>query len=347
MADMTNRIAPLLALLFCFACGNTPMPIEISGQTMGTTYRVVVTDQAMEMNAESFRVLVEATLEQVNADYSNWDPDSEVSRFNASESLEFVEISHGFRQMMSLSDAVFHATDERFDLTLTPVIDLWGFGTSGAVETRPNDTDLKAAMSLVGQTRVIERSSDGRQLRKTRPGATIYLTAVAKGYGIDAVAAALADAGATDFMVEIGGDLFVSGQSARGNKWMIGIERPEPGMRQVEEIVALTEVGMATSGDYRNYFEQDGVRFSHIIDATTGAPITHRTASVTVIAESALAADAWATALLVVGAEEGLQIAAENRVDALFIVKQNSRNGDTFEHVMTPGFGAYRQSAEN
>lgn len=344
---MLKRHAPFSILFICFACSEPLSETEIIGETMGTTYRIVVSKQSNPVQADALRTVIETTLERVNAHYSNWDETSEVSLFNASSRLDSIEISEGFQDMLDVSDRVHLATDGRFDLTLTPVIELWGFGPSGTIEQRPSAPEIEAALQTIGQDRVIERSVDGRTLKKTRPDATIYLTAVAKGYGIDAVSQALREIGATDFMVEIGGDLFVSGKTSRDTAWQIGIERPVAGQQGVQDIVTLSNVGMATSGDYRNYFEQDGVRYSHIIDGQTGRPITHQTASVTVIAETALEADAWATALLAVGAEEGVQIAADYDVNALFIVRQNSSNQSAFKLATTPGFEAYKTATEN
>ncbi|MEM9422565.1 MAG: FAD:protein FMN transferase [Pseudomonadota bacterium] len=310
---------------------------------MGTTYNIVIVDSDDSLDHSKLLNVVETTLKQVDGDYSNWNPTSEVSRFNAQLTTEPVPVSDGFRDMMVLANHVHEETGGTFDLTLTPVIDLWGFGPSGTVTKRPDAASLAAAMQTVGQDQVVELSEDGEVLRKTTPNATVYLTALAKGYGIDKVAQSLSEQGANNFMVEIGGDLYVTGKTSRDSNWSIGIERPDAILQSVEEVIEFSDAGMATSGDYRNYFEQDGVRYSHIIDGVSGQPISHRTASVTVIADTATEADAWATALLAVGAERGLEIAVQNDLDALFIVRQNANNENEFELISTPGFEKFRK----
>ena len=343
---MLIRITIFVFTLALAGCSQDTKKYEVSGSTMGTTYNVVVYDDAGKLAHSLVEGTVETSLQKVNSEFSNWDPASEVSRFNNIQTTKPVEISAGFRDMLTLAGDIHHATDGTFDLTLTTIIDLWGFGPNGKVISRPDGAAISEAMLKVGQTRVIELSADGKTLRKIEPKATIYLTAIAKGYGIDEVAKALRGIGAKNFMVEIGGDLFVEGKTNRGSDWLIGIERPEAATHGVAEVVAFTNKGMATSGDYRNYFEQDGIRYSHIFDGSTGQPISHRTASVTVIATSAAEADAWATALLAVGAERGLQLAETRGLDVLFIVREDDPSKTGFEIVTTSGFYDYLQIAE-
>jgi thiamine biosynthesis lipoprotein len=156
-------------------------------------------------------------------------------------------------------------------------------------------------------------------LQKTDSQTQIYLSGIGKGHGVDRVAHALAGLGLTDFMVEIGGDLYSSGRNPDGRPWQIGIEWPDVALSGVERVAKVSNLGMATSGDYRNYFEEDGVRYSHILDAKTGRPVTHKTASATVLAENAMLSDAWATAMLGLGRERGLEIAEEEDLAVLFI----------------------------
>jgi len=268
---------------------------------------------------------------------SNWDPASEISRFNAA-GTQVVEISPELADVMALANVVNTASLGRFDVTLGPLIELWGFGERTAQSAVPDEADIARAQALVGQDRLLMLSRNPDTLQKSDPGVSVYLAAIAKGYAIDRVAAALRDIGLSDFMVEIGGDLITSGLNTRGTAWRIGIERPDPSSQRVEDVVPLEDLGMATSGDYRNYFEQDGVRYSHIIDATTGRPITHGTASVTVLAETAMAADAWATALLALGAEEGLRVAEKNDLAVFFIVRDASILETGFSTVSTARF---------
>lgn len=343
---MFFRLIAAFFIILASACERPPAEYRFSGQTMGTTYNVVVVGQAGLLDQDVLEAAVAQTLNEVNAAYSNWDPDSEVSRLNKSLSLEPIPISEGLADMVALTNDIYERTGGKLDLTLKPVIELWGFGPSGKVTKQPQASALEAAMQFVGQRTVIELSEDRTTLTKLSPEASIDLSSIAKGYGIDAVANALKEKGATDFLVEIGGDLFVSGTSARSTDWRIGIEKPIAGARALETAINLSGKGMATSGDYRNYFEDAGVRFSHIIDSQTGRPITHKTASVTVIAEDSVRADAWATALLALGADRGLDVANSENLAVLFIVRAGDKDELVFNTISNTLFEQYQSGSE-
>jgi len=261
------------------------------------------------------------TLEAVNASMSNWDPQSEVSRFNSSAANEPVPLSKDFATVIALSNDIHDASSARFDVTLGPLIELWGFGTRTPEDAVPPAAEINAALDLIGQRDVL--SLDGTTLTKTAEGVSVNLSAIAKGFGVDAVARTLTEAGATRYLVEIGGDLITRGLNAEDRPWAIGIERPDAADRVVELVVPISGYGLATSGDYRNYFEVSGARYSHILDPTTGRPVTHNTASVTVLAPNTTLADGWATALLVIGAETGLPLAEAEGLAVLFITRED------------------------
>lgn len=296
--------------------------LRFAGEAMGTTYNITAIDKTDKLSGTDVQAAIDAALADVNAAMSNWDPNSEISRFNAIESTEPIEISPELMVVMQASNDVHTASMGQFDVTLGPLIQLWGFGTRNAESPVPADDEIAAARAVVGQSKLL--SFTDTTMAKARSDTNVWLAAIAKGYGVDRIAVALEGFGMTDYLVEIGGDLVVSGFNPDGNPWRIGVEKPDAGGRQIEEIVAVTNVGMATSGDYRNYFEENGVRYSHIIDAETGRPITHTTASVTVLADTAMRADAWATALLVLGAERGMPIAEEQNLAVLFISRDPS-----------------------
>ena len=172
----------------------------------------------------------------------------------------------------------------------------------------------------------------------------INLSAIAKGFAIDDIAAKLKELGAENFMVEIGGDLVVAGRNEMDEAWKIGIEKPEPGEKVVELVVPLENKGLATSGDYRNFIEHDGVRYSHIIDPVTGRPITHWTTSASVVADNAMMADAWATAMLVLGAERGLEIAEANQIAVYFISRVGQNGSDPYITRASSAFNALLES---
>ncbi|MEM6615843.1 MAG: FAD:protein FMN transferase [Pseudomonadota bacterium] len=340
------RMGLIAALLvFLAACDRAPVTIEFTGETMGTTYRIVAIDKARDLDQDALLGAIETTLADVNSIMSNWDPNSEVSRFNAWTSLEPFQITEEFALVMEAANAVHAESDGRFDVTLGPLIELWGFGSGPPDQVEiPSDEDIEATLATIGQDRVVEFQKNPNALSKALPGTQIYLAAIAKGHGVDRLAETIRRFGVDNFLVEIGGDLFASGLNANGERWRIGIERPDAGSRTVEQVAEVSDLGMATSGDYRNYFEKDGRRYSHIIDAVTGRPITHETASVTVLANSAMEADAWATALLALGSEAGAKIAEENGLAAMFIDRDRASGSSEFAIIETPRFTERQRS---
>ena len=344
---MIYRAFLAFILLGTVACERPPAEYRMSGQTMGTTYNVVVVDSEHNLDEDRLEQIITETLRDVNAAYSNWDVNSEISQFNNNLTTEPIAVSDGLLEMVSLADTIHDQTGGKFDLTLKPVIDLWGFGPSGTVTQRPASDDLSEAMESTGQRRVVSVSPMASSITKTIPNASIDLSSLAKGYGIDAISTALQEQGAEDFLVEIGGDLFASGTTRRGSDWRIGIEKPMVGVRALETAIEFTGLGMATSGDYRNYFEEAGVRFSHIIDPQTGRPITHETASVTVLADNAMIADAWATALLALGVDRGLDVANAEDLAVLFIVRSGDKSELTFNTVSNTLFDQHQANLGN
>ncbi|MEM1272346.1 MAG: FAD:protein FMN transferase [Pseudomonadota bacterium] len=303
---------------------------SITGQTMGTSYSVVAVDHAHELNEPQIAAAIDAALQEVNQQMSNWDPMSEISRFNARNSTEPVAISEPLAHVIAAAEEVNRASEGRFDTTMGPLIELWGFGASGA-PTMPQPADIARALERSGHSRSLALA-DGT-LRKQLPEANVYLAAIGKGFGADHVGRALASLGIRDFMVEIGGDLYATGRNADGLPWQIGIETPSARQIGVHEVIGLTGMGLASSGDYRNFFERDGARYSHVIDPTTGRPITHQTGSATVIANNAMLADAWATAMLTLGRERGLEIAEAEGLAVMFIDRNGSGTDIPFSTV--------------
>lgn len=326
-------------------CWSASQTLEIRGQTMGTVYSVVAVDPSGKLDTAQLESVIATTLASVNGSMSNWDAASEISSFNRSGS-ETVPVSPELAEVLSTANEVHEASLGRFDLTLGPLIEIWGFGETETERKVPSDAEIESALALVGQKRVLTLTRNPDTLRKSDPDVSVYLAAIAKGYGIDRVATALRDLGLSDFMVEIGGDLFASGKSPKGTAWRIGIERPDPTDQRVEDVVPLSGLGLATSGDYRNYFEQNGTRYAHIIDPVTGRSIAHRTASVTVLAQDAMRADAWATALLVLGAERGMPLAEKNGLAAFFIVRDEDISLSKFSTLASSRFTEILASEE-
>jgi thiamine biosynthesis lipoprotein len=333
------RLVPVLAvaaLLSGCLFDKEPEVVRLSGETMVTTFNI--TAIGVDVDEEALADAVDQTLATVNAKMSNWDPNSEVSTFSASDSTDPVAVSDEFALVIDAANDVHDKSGGTFDVTLGPLIELWGFGPRKPEDPVPSDADIQTALGSVGQSRLLKLDRDAGTLSKSDAGVGINLSAIAKGYGIDAVAETLRDAGIENYMVEIGGDLVTMGQNDKGEAWRIGIEKPETGAQAIQLIVQLDDLGMATSGDYKNFFEQDGVRYSHIIDPTTGRPITHRTTSVTVLAENAMMADAWATAMLALGQEKGLKLAEEHKLAVYFISRDVTGGDDAYITVHSSAF---------
>lgn len=333
------RYVLICITLFLAACKSDPVTLSLSGETMGTTYNIVAIDATGELDANAVQAAVEATLATVNGQMSNWDPNSEISRFNSAQTTDPVAISTELSMVMAAANSVHTESLGQFDVTLGPLIELWGFGARTPESPVPAEAQIIAALEITGQADVLTLASDPDTMAKAHPNTSVYLAAIAKGYGVDRIAATLHGLGLRDYMVEIGGDLVTSGTNPEGAAWRIGIERPHVGAQTVEEIVNISDLGMATSGDYRNYFEADGVRYSHIIDAVTGRPITHTTASVTVLTTDAMMADAWATALLALGAERGLEISESLGLAAFFILRDTTSDDIAFTTIASSRFG--------
>ncbi|WP_348646232.1 FAD:protein FMN transferase [Aliiroseovarius sp. F20344] len=330
-----SRRSVMFMPLALAACKGAARVFNLSGLTMGTTYNVVAIEPSGGAVEADVKTAIDAALAEVNQQMSNWDPKSEISRFNASASTEAVSITPALAHVMKAADSVHAASDGRFDTTMGPLIELWGFGAPGA-QSMPNDAEVAQTLASVGHNNTI--SVDGDMLQKKQTGAQVYLAAIGKGYGADRVGQALEAFGITDYMVEIGGDIYASGRNPNGLPWQIGIETPATLNNAVFDVVGISGLGLASSGDYRNYFEKDGERYSHVIDPATGKPITHRTASATVLAENGMLADAWATAMLILGRERGLEVAAAHDVAVLFVERDTDAASLQFKSAASDAF---------
>ena len=337
MSDRSSftRRAFMVMPLALAACYNRQQVIELVGQTMGTTYKVVAVDHTRQLDQDDVSRAISGALTQVNASMSNWDPRSEISRINDAPPGVLTPMSAELSQVMAAAADVHGASRGRFDTTMGPLIELWGFGAPGQ-RTRPADAAIAQALSKTGHANTLTLTAN--QVQKTDKDAQVYLAGIGKGYGADHVGRALESLGLTDFMVEIGGDLYASGRNPEGLPWQIGIESPDPLQRGLSQVVGVSGMGLASSGDYRNFFEVDGQRFSHLIDPVTGAPVVHQTASATVLAENAMLADAWATAMLTLGRARGMEIAKAHNIAVMFIERDPNATELRFKSEASPLF---------
>ena len=293
--------------------------LELDGQTMGTTWSVRVSAPAAE--GPALRATVQGAVDEVDRLMSTWKPDSELSHFNAAPAGELTAISQPTAEVFAVAQTVHRASGGAFDVTVGPLVDAWGFG-AGATGEAPTEELLVSLLADVGQRHVhLDTTSAPPTLSKDLARLRCDLSAVAKGYGVDRAAAALHAAGASRFLVEVGGEVRAAGERPQGGPWRVGVQRPDASVGDTSAMAELRDEAMATSGDYRNYREVGGRRVSHIIDPRTGRPIEHHLASVSVVLPTAADADAWATALSVLGPDEGLRVADERGLAALLLVR--------------------------
>lgn len=292
-----------------------PSEHQMAGRTMGTTYHIKVV-AGYFTDLEPVQKKVDTLLEQINQSMSTFRPDSEISRFNTSaEPHKPFEISPHFLRVMLAAQEVYRLTGGAWDGTVHPLVDLWGFGRKNPPTAIPPAEAIQDARLNVGFHQ-IEIAASG-SLEKKNPSVTIDLNSIAKGYAVEQVSILLRQLGYRDFLVEIGGEVHAAGRKSNGDPWRIGINIPRKGaaMDAVYQAVALQDQAMATSGDYRNFYQIDGRSYSHIIDPRTGYPVGNHVVSATVIADNCPLADGLATALIVMGPEKGLHLL--NRIEGV------------------------------
>ncbi len=336
MRPLTRWIVFPALLAVLAACGDSARerPLqELVGSTMGTTFSVKVIAPPENLDLAGLRTDIEAALDGINRSMSTYLSDSELSRFNASDSTDWIEVSPELCHAIEAAQVVSEFTGGAFDVTVGPLVNLWGFGPTEATQEPPPNDAITAAMQFVGYTK-LQADCTIPALRKDAPGIYVDLSAFAKGHAADVVAALLDTRNLPDYLIEIGGEMRLRGTNARSEPWAIAVEKPERAGRSIQTVVHLTDAAMATSGDYRNFFEHEGRFYSHTIDPRTGYPVTHDAASVTVIAQTAAFADAAATALLVLGPDAGMKLAEQENIAAYFLL----RLGTEFEERMTSLF---------
>jgi len=303
---------------------NKPHEVLFQGMTMGTVaYNIKVIVKPDSLSGSKFdqqktHTDIDAILKQLLQDMSNWEPNSELSIFNKSTSLAPVEISEGLRRVLAESIRLGNLSEGKLDVTIGPLINLWGFGPDYRPEKVPSDNELKIAQARTGLKYL---TLNGNELSKAIPDLYIDLSTIAKGYAVDLIAEYFEDKGFNNYLVEIGGEMRVKGFKHTGELWHVAIEKPLSEERVVHQIIIPKDNALATSGDYRKYFESNGQRFSHIIDPQSGRPINHKLVSVTVIHPSSMTADGLSTAMMLMGEEKALAFAEKNELAAYLIIK--------------------------
>lgn len=310
---------------------------HFSGKTMGTSYSVRLvaesTGESPLFDLATVQQKVDQRLGEINRMMSTYDPESELSRFNRHEGDGWFEVSQETAMVVRFALKVAADSQGAFDPTVGPAVNLWGFGPGKDRKLPPTLADIDAARERIGYEKLEVRTAPPA-LRKSQSNLYVDLSAIAKGFGVDDISRLLKDLDFTNSMVEIGGEVRTRGSKPQKAPWRIGVEKPDSRGRKLQEIFELHDVALATSGDYRNFFERDGIRYSHTINPATARPVQHHLATVSVLADECLEADALATALLVMGDRLGYDWCVEREVAAMFLV----REGDTLSQRVTPRF---------
>ncbi len=322
-------------LLLAPAPGPAIDALVLSGETMGSTWEVRIAGEGLD---EALRARAKADigkrLAEIDLWFSTWRPDSEVSRFNASRATEPFDVSAPTAELVSYAIELCKWSGGAFDITVAPLVARWGFGHGAQIGGEPpSSAEIETYLSRTGAEIIhVGRGNPTRGgfLHKFDPAVEIDLSAIAPGYAADHVAAGLFALGREDFLVEIGGEIYAAGHRSDGKPWRVAIEEPIEEQRRIHSVVELSNQGLATSGDYRAYYLQDGRRVSHTLDPRTGRPIENGMASATVIAPTAAQADGFATTLMVLGAREGLAFAEQWNLPAMTLTR-NENGGFTEE----------------
>ena len=324
-------ISALLFLLAgCGESGDGHKVTQLEGRVFGTFYRISLAGELSQTRQEAIHDRVRQRLDTVDRQMSTWRDDSDLNRLNNAAPGEWVGLPEPLTNLLARSRTIASATGGAFDITVGGLVNLWSFGPEARPAEKPSQEELRARLAQVGYDKVEVDTASDRARRLT--AASVDLSAIAKGHAVDLLGALLEQEGYPDHLVNIGGDLLASGRKPSGEPWQIGIEVPRDGRQSARHIVPLSNLSLATSGDYRNYFEQDGRRYSHTIDPRDGRPVQHRLASVSVFHPQNTMADALATAFMVMGMERALAYAREHDIAALLI----ERHGERFRTRLSP-----------
>ena len=323
---MTMRLLVALFLVLALSgCERGPAEVaQLTGPTMGTRYSIQLSPAPDNRTMNRLRSRIDAQLQSANQLFSTYIEDSALVRFNRNPSTDWQPVPPELAELVTRAQTISAMTRGYYDVTVGPLVELWGFGAAGERDTPPTAQAIAEQLARAGHHRLESRSAPPA-LRKSVPGLEIDLSSIAKGWAVDRIGDLLNAQGIRDYLVEIGGETLVRGAKADGSPWRIAIERPTEGSRAVQGILAPGDSAVATSGNYRNYFEHDGRRYGHTIDPQTGRPTRHRVASVTVIASDGTAADAWATALMALGEVMGPETATRHGIAALFVLHDGER----------------------
>lgn len=309
-------LAFVLSLTACRDRG--PQVFHAEGRTMGTTWSIQLINAPNRAPSANPTAFIQGRLDELESLFTNWKPNSPVSRFNQSTTTDWQTVPQELAEVVTQAQKLSLETGGAFDITLSPLIDLWGFGAKGRRNTPPDEATIIQAQSQCGWQR-LEIKLDPPQLRKTHPDLQINVSALVEGYAADDIVRKLEAAGCHDFLLDVGGELVARGNKADGSPWQVGIQQPDAVKGEAMLRMPLVNQALSTSGTYRQYYETGGHRHAHVLDGRTGRPVTHRAVSVSVVADTCFQADSWSTALLALGPKEGTPLARRLGLHAFYL----------------------------
>jgi|TARA_Y100000031_G_C8190271_1_gene371054 thiamine biosynthesis lipoprotein len=320
------------SILGFLSCQDKSEPFEIKGYTMGTTYSIVYIQDQFTIGKARIQHKVDSVLNRLNQQMSTYIADSEISKFNSIKNTNTVTISSEFSEVVHRAQDVSRLSKGVFDITIMPLVRLWGFGPGiKGNHTIPSEKEIDKVKKNIGFEQLI---SFQNTIKKLNPEIEIDLNAIAKGFAVDCISDLLETLKIDNYLVEVGGEIRCGGKKKDGKSWTVGIDKPELENqmdRRIETVLNVSNSAVATSGDYRNFFKIDDIIYSHVINPNTGFPVQNRVASATVIAPHCTEADAWATALLVLGKKGVKMIEDLDNYEAIIFI----REGNSFQKIMT------------
>ncbi|PTT29211.1 FAD:protein FMN transferase [Pseudomonas sp. HMWF021] len=329
-----GRLIGVLLLVGALSgCGNGDSMESFGGPTMGSTYSIKYVRHASLPEPVQVQLEVEKILSDVDRQMSTYRSDSDIERFNALPSNSCQTMPAAVLELVRVGEQLSEQSEGSYDLTVEPLMNLWGFGPQGREEKIPSPAALAATLQRVGYRHL---HIDGDRLCKDAP-VEVDFNSIAAGYAVDTIAARLESMGIHDYLAEATGELKAKGKKLDGSAWRVALEEPRDDQQVAERVINVDGYGVSTSGDYRNYFLQDGRRYSHTFDARSGAPVLHNLASVTVIHPSALMADGLSTLLLILGPERAWDYAEKHHIGAFFVIRADTgfviRTSAAFERL--------------
>lgn len=297
----------------------TPKMVKIEGEAQGTTWHISFWSPN-NINVKLVEDSINNRFDELDKNLSNYRPDSTISLFNSALSTEPIVVGEEIVELVAQAKIVSDKSLGCYDLTVKSLFDLWGFDKYQLMN--PSAIAIAETLKDTGMQHIKIKSNS---MVKDRPQVHVDLSSIAQGYSVGELAEILERYNIKNYLVEIGGEMVVKGYKPNGESWKVAIERPLPDKNILHKLLTIKqEQAIMTSGTYRHYFDNNGVRLSHILDARTGYPVTHNTVSVTVLHKNPMLADAWSTSLLCLGHEKGIDIANQNSINALFITDENN-----------------------